>query len=256
MSQPHLSICLSVCPPCLSMCLSLSQSSVCPPGPVDPVLSGSRAPLHRQAGGKSPVHSTTTTTGGHCLWYLPLGGRYATAVSGSSRPSGPSTAFWNHWIRIRDGASGMGRATRAHCNTTPPCDVLATQPQTNKHCQCVCLFFLCVRCEMATAILTAGGEFVFCFTCVSCLFISACLHVYLSACLSAADYELQASLSEALCRLAPRKERRLRANQWFPCRDIGDAFCSIRDQDFEVVGVCLSVEPPLTYRSSPWTTVA
>ncbi|XP_075905138.1 synaptonemal complex protein 2-like isoform X4 [Nelusetta ayraudi] len=59
-------------------------------------------------------------------------------------------------------------------------------------------------CEMATAVLTAG------------------------------DYELQASLSEALCRLTPRKERRLRANQWFPCRDISDAFCDIRDKDFEL----------------------
>lgn len=59
-------------------------------------------------------------------------------------------------------------------------------------------------CEIATAVLTAG------------------------------DYELQASLSEALCRLTPRKERRLRANQWFPCRDISDAFCDIRDKDFEL----------------------
>ncbi|KAK1885510.1 Synaptonemal complex protein 2-like, partial [Dissostichus eleginoides] len=37
-------------------------------------------------------------------------------------------------------------------------------------------------------------------------------------------YELQVSLSEALCRLTPMKERRLRANQWFPNRDISSSF--------------------------------
>ncbi|XP_061523061.1 synaptonemal complex protein 2-like [Phycodurus eques] len=47
------------------------------------------------------------------------------------------------------------------------------------------------------------------------------------------DYEMQVSLSEALCRLTPRKERVQRANQWFCC-DIGNAFCNIKDADFEV----------------------
>lgn len=46
---------------------------------------------------------------------------------------------------------------------------------------------------------------------------------------------MQVSLSEALCRLTPRKERLLRANQWFSSRDISKAFCDIRDRDFEVV---------------------
>ncbi|XP_061614686.1 synaptonemal complex protein 2-like isoform X2 [Phyllopteryx taeniolatus] len=46
------------------------------------------------------------------------------------------------------------------------------------------------------------------------------------------DYEMQVSLSEALCRLTPRKERVQRANQWFCC-DIGNAFCNIKDADFE-----------------------
>ncbi|MEQ2193054.1 hypothetical protein XENOCAPTIV_022653, partial [Xenoophorus captivus] len=48
------------------------------------------------------------------------------------------------------------------------------------------------------------------------------------------DYELQVSLSEALCRLTPRREREQRANQWFSSSDISSAFCDIRDADFEV----------------------
>lgn len=50
-----------------------------------------------------------------------------------------------------------------------------------------------------------------------------------------ADYELQVSLSEALCRLTPRKERERRASRWFSSRDISAAFCDIKDKDFEVV---------------------
>ncbi|XP_049912361.1 synaptonemal complex protein 2-like [Epinephelus moara] len=55
-----------------------------------------------------------------------------------------------------------------------------------------------------------------------------------AAVLTVGDYELQVSLSEALCRLTPRKERQHRANQWFSSRDISSAFCDIRDGDFEV----------------------
>ncbi|XP_044032708.1 synaptonemal complex protein 2-like isoform X1 [Siniperca chuatsi] len=55
-----------------------------------------------------------------------------------------------------------------------------------------------------------------------------------AAVLTVGDYELQVSLSEALCRLTPRKDREQRANQWFSSRDISSAFCDIRDGDFEV----------------------
>ncbi|XP_040922055.1 synaptonemal complex protein 2-like isoform X2 [Toxotes jaculatrix] len=55
-----------------------------------------------------------------------------------------------------------------------------------------------------------------------------------AAVLTVGDYELQVSLSEALCRLTPRKDRQQRANQWFSCCDISNAFCDIRDADFEV----------------------
>ncbi|XP_070784622.1 synaptonemal complex protein 2-like [Enoplosus armatus] len=55
-----------------------------------------------------------------------------------------------------------------------------------------------------------------------------------AAVLTVGDYELQVSLSEALCRLTPRKDREQRANQWFSSRDISSAFCNIRDGDFEV----------------------
>ncbi|CAK6982997.1 synaptonemal complex protein 2-like isoform X3, partial [Scomber scombrus] len=54
------------------------------------------------------------------------------------------------------------------------------------------------------------------------------------AVLAVGDYELQVSLSEALCRLTPRKERQQRANHWFSSCDISNAFCDIRDGDFEV----------------------
>ncbi|KAM9775374.1 synaptonemal complex protein 2-like isoform 2-T5 [Syngnathus typhle] len=47
------------------------------------------------------------------------------------------------------------------------------------------------------------------------------------------DYELQVSLSEALCRMIPREERVQRANEWFSCSDIAGAFCLITSADFE-----------------------
>ncbi|XP_028289308.1 synaptonemal complex protein 2-like [Parambassis ranga] len=52
--------------------------------------------------------------------------------------------------------------------------------------------------------------------------------------LTVGDYELQVSLSEALCRLTPRRLREQRANQWFSSRDLSSTFCDIRDADFEV----------------------
>ncbi|KAM4718098.1 synaptonemal complex protein 2-like isoform 3-T3 [Anableps anableps] len=55
-----------------------------------------------------------------------------------------------------------------------------------------------------------------------------------AAVLTVGDYEFQVSLSEALCRLTPRREREQRANQWFLSSDIRAAFCDIRDADFEV----------------------
>ncbi|XP_057681071.1 synaptonemal complex protein 2-like isoform X3 [Corythoichthys intestinalis] len=48
------------------------------------------------------------------------------------------------------------------------------------------------------------------------------------------DYELQASLLEALCRLTPRKERMARAAAWFPRGDLAEAFCLIETCSFEV----------------------
>ncbi|XP_030613035.1 synaptonemal complex protein 2-like [Archocentrus centrarchus] len=55
-----------------------------------------------------------------------------------------------------------------------------------------------------------------------------------AAVLTVGDYELQVSLSEALCRTTPRRARQHKANQWFSSRDISDAFCDIRDADFEL----------------------
>ncbi|XP_061821343.1 synaptonemal complex protein 2-like isoform X1 [Nerophis lumbriciformis] len=50
---------------------------------------------------------------------------------------------------------------------------------------------------------------------------------------TAGDYDLQVSLSEALCRVTPREDRSHRANHWFSCCDISKAFCDIRDANFE-----------------------
>ncbi|XP_077365089.1 synaptonemal complex protein 2-like isoform X2 [Festucalex cinctus] len=48
------------------------------------------------------------------------------------------------------------------------------------------------------------------------------------------DYELQVSLAETLCHMTPRKERVQRANRWFSCSDIAEAFGLIKGSDFEV----------------------
>ncbi|XP_039859752.1 synaptonemal complex protein 2-like isoform X2 [Simochromis diagramma] len=54
-----------------------------------------------------------------------------------------------------------------------------------------------------------------------------------AAVLTVGDYELQVSLSEALCRMTPRRDRMQKASQWFSIPDISMAFCDIRDADFE-----------------------
>lgn len=54
-----------------------------------------------------------------------------------------------------------------------------------------------------------------------------------AAVLTVGDYELQVSLSEALCRMTPRRDRMQKASQWFSIPDISLAFCDIRDADFE-----------------------
>ncbi|XP_035771364.1 synaptonemal complex protein 2-like [Neolamprologus brichardi] len=54
-----------------------------------------------------------------------------------------------------------------------------------------------------------------------------------AAVLKVGDYELQVSLSEALCRMTPRRDRMQKASQWFSISDISLAFCDIRDADFE-----------------------
>ncbi|CAL8319523.1 unnamed protein product [Boreogadus saida] len=52
--------------------------------------------------------------------------------------------------------------------------------------------------------------------------------------LTVGDYEFQVSISEALCRMTPAQDREQRAKDWFYDQDIIDAFCRIRDKDFEV----------------------
>ncbi|XP_056440522.1 synaptonemal complex protein 2-like isoform X3 [Gadus chalcogrammus] len=52
--------------------------------------------------------------------------------------------------------------------------------------------------------------------------------------LTVGDYEFQVSISEALCRMTPKQDREQRAKDWFYDQDIIDAFCRIRDKDFEV----------------------
>ncbi|XDV47170.1 hypothetical protein PO909_016871 [Leuciscus waleckii] len=47
------------------------------------------------------------------------------------------------------------------------------------------------------------------------------------------DYEMQVAISEALCRMTPRKLREDFAGKWFHFRSFASAFTSIRDKDFE-----------------------
>ncbi|KAG1953740.1 synaptonemal complex protein [Pimephales promelas] len=47
------------------------------------------------------------------------------------------------------------------------------------------------------------------------------------------DYEMQVAISEALCRMTPRKLREHFAGKWFSFRSFASAFTSIRDKDFE-----------------------
>ncbi|RVE59169.1 hypothetical protein OJAV_G00201700 [Oryzias javanicus] len=55
-----------------------------------------------------------------------------------------------------------------------------------------------------------------------------------AAVLTAGDYQLQVSFSEALCRLTPRRDREQKSLQWFSSCELSRAFCGIRDADFEV----------------------
>ncbi|XP_053716214.1 synaptonemal complex protein 2-like isoform X3 [Synchiropus splendidus] len=66
------------------------------------------------------------------------------------------------------------------------------------------------------------------------LSVSLCRSQLSTAVLTAADYELQVGLTEALCRLTPRKKRLQRARGWFPQPGVCAAFCDIRDGDFEL----------------------
>ncbi|XP_016398079.1 synaptonemal complex protein 2-like isoform X2 [Sinocyclocheilus rhinocerous] len=47
------------------------------------------------------------------------------------------------------------------------------------------------------------------------------------------DYEMQVAISEALCRMTPRKLREDFSGKWFRFRSFASAFTSIRDKDFE-----------------------
>lgn len=49
------------------------------------------------------------------------------------------------------------------------------------------------------------------------------------------DYEMQVAISEALCRMTPKKLREDFAGKWFSFRSFASAFTSIRDKDFETV---------------------
>ncbi|XP_029979113.1 synaptonemal complex protein 2-like isoform X2 [Sphaeramia orbicularis] len=80
--------------------------------------------------------------------------------------------------------------------------------------------------RVAAAVLTVGGE------CGVCGLVQHGSGT--DVCAAVSDYELQVSLSETLCRLTPKKDRRVRANQWFSSADVGHAFSTIRNGDFEV----------------------
>lgn len=53
------------------------------------------------------------------------------------------------------------------------------------------------------------------------------------------DYEMQVAISEALCRMTPRKLREDFAGKWFRFRSFASAFTSVGDKYLETV--CLGI---------------
>ncbi|XP_023795382.1 synaptonemal complex protein 2 [Cyanistes caeruleus] len=51
--------------------------------------------------------------------------------------------------------------------------------------------------------------------------------------LDAGDYDMQAAITEALCRMVSEKQRGLLASQWFPMEFVSTAFKGIKDSEFE-----------------------
>lgn len=50
------------------------------------------------------------------------------------------------------------------------------------------------------------------------------------------DYEMQVAISEALCRMTPKKQREELVGEWFNYRSFASTFTTIRVKEFETVG--------------------
>ncbi|KAG7317779.1 hypothetical protein KOW79_018814 [Hemibagrus wyckioides] len=62
---------------------------------------------------------------------------------------------------------------------------------------------------------------------------SSLLEEFANAITDVGDYEMQVAISEALCRMTPKKQREELAGKWFSYRSFASAFTTIRVKEFE-----------------------
>ncbi|XP_027028493.1 synaptonemal complex protein 2-like isoform X2 [Tachysurus fulvidraco] len=62
---------------------------------------------------------------------------------------------------------------------------------------------------------------------------SSLLEEFANAIIDVGDYEMQVAISEALCRMTPKKQREELASKWFSYRNFASTFITIRVKEFE-----------------------
>ncbi|TSR75305.1 Synaptonemal complex protein 2-like [Bagarius yarrelli] len=64
---------------------------------------------------------------------------------------------------------------------------------------------------------------------------SSLLEEFARAIIDVGDYEMQVAISEALCRMTPKKQREELVGKWFGCRSFASTFSTIRVKEFETL---------------------